>query len=305
MSALEEKRIVIKLPRFHLRYLLSFQFLLVAAALLFFSAFAYWYQAVRPWLWIGSAHLEAPSMIVSSDMAGRIVEMGVQEGDSVKKGQMLFVFDRDLVLAKQAQAKLAINGLNDQIEAEKERIGKAMEDYLTATAELEMGIGSPDLVKKQLALMEEAQAKTETAHSQLNIARAELDLVNLQVKKMTLAAPFEGIVLKSCKSLGSVVSFGEPIYVLCDPSRVWIETEVPEKEISYVSLGTPVRIQLPAYPNREFSGKVAWIGAATLAKSSLNPMPGQNQSVPIKISIENAGITLKPGLSASVGLKVR
>lgn len=304
MQIPEENRIVIKLPQLHLRSLLNFRFFCLMTLLLFASVFVYWYQTIRPWLW-STARVEASSTILSSDLAGRIVEMNANEGDVVKKGQPLFVLDRDLLLAKQTQAKLAIQALQDQIEMEKGRIGKAMEDYLVATNELEIGIGSPEGIKKHLASMQEAQEKTELANAQLLAARAELDVIDLQFKKMAFSAPFDGIVLKCCKNLGSVISFGEPVYVLCNPNQIWIESAVPESEISYISLGTLARIQLPAYPGQELTGKVQWIGPATLAKSLPSGPAKETELIPIKISMDPSPISPKPGLSARVGLKVR
>lgn len=304
MSALEEKRIIIKLPNLRWSSFLNIRVFFGLALLLFCAAFTYWYQTVRPYFWISSAHLDAVCSVVNSDITGKIVEMGPQEGDAVKKGQVLFTLDRDVLLAKHAQAKQLYDSLNVQIEIEKDRLGKAMEAYLTASSELELGIGSPDLVKKQLTMMDDAQAKSESAASQLSAAKTDLGLLDLQMKKMTLTAPFNGVILKRSKNPGAVVSFGDPVYILCDPERIWVDAEVPEDVLGNISLGTPARIRLSAYPNREFSGKITYIGPATVAKTSLLPFSGQSETVPIKVSIENPGFALKPGLSASIGLKV-
>lgn len=305
MPALEEKRIVIKLPNLRWRSLFDYRFLVLFSLVIFASFFAYWFQNVRPYLKVASARIEAYSSIVNSDVAGRIVEMGPQEGDLVRKGQTLFVLDRDLLLAKQAQAKGVLDSLYEQIETEKGRIGQAMEAYLVASSELELGVGSQDQVKKQLALMDEAQEKTAEAVSKIGSAKTELSFLDLQLKKMTLAAPFDGMILKRSKNPGAVVSFGDPVYVLCDLSRMWIEAEISEREIGQIGIGTPARISLPAYPKKEFVGKVAYIGPATVAKSSFAPSSGQEAMIPVQISIESGNMALRPGLSAHVRLKVR
>ena len=71
----------------------------------------------------------------------------------MKKGQILFSIDRDMILSRRSQAKFTVDSLNQQIEFEKNRIGKAMEDYSSAKNDGE--------VQKQLEIIEEAQAKTE------------------------------------------------------------------------------------------------------------------------------------------------
>ncbi len=296
MSTLEDRKIVIKLPSFNLRTLLSVRFFLVLSLLIFSAAFAYWYHNVRPFFWVSSAHVEAFSSVLSADVAGRIHEMGPQEGDFVKKGQTLFTLDRDLIFAKHAQSEFVVESLSMQIEVEKERIGKAMDSYLTASSELDLGVGSSENVKKQLALMDEAQEKADTAYAKLGQAKLETSLLDMQLKKMALTAPFDGVILKRAKNPGAVVSFGDPVYTLCDTNNLWIEAEVPEHVIGKIALGTRARVALPAYPNKEFVGKVTYIGPATV---------GETTKIPIKVSLENIDISLRPGLSASVGLKVQ
>ncbi len=282
---------------------LHFRFLGTLALLLFLSTFAYWYNGVRPYLCIKGAHVESFSTVISSDIAARIVELGPQEGDFVKKGDVLFTLERDFLLAKQAQMKGVLDSFVEQIEKEKGRLGKAMEDYLTATNGLELGAESSDESKKQLTLMEEAQEKSQQAHSQLTSVKTEMGLLDLQLKKMIFTAPFNGVVLKRLKTEGSVALFGDPIYTLSDPNRVWIDAEIPEEESSHVIVGTQARITLAAFPKKEFMGKVTYIGPATVVKRE-PILPFQKAKIPIKISIENSCVSLKPGLSATVRLKL-
>lgn len=305
MSIPEDKKITINLPRLEWSLILNLRFGIALLLVAFAASFGYWYNAVRPYLWLSGARVEAFSLVVSCDTAGRIIEMGFQEGDLVKRGQTLLSLDRNLIISKQEQAKRSVASISEQVELEKERFGRALEDYLSATTELEIGIGSEDKVKRQLNLMEESQEKSDAALSHLAAVQSTISELDLEFKKTTLSAPFDGIILKKSKNPGAVISFGEPLYLLCDPDRMWIEAEIPETEISRVVLGAPVRIQLPAYPDKELSGKVSWIGPATVAKSSLLPFSEEGVAVPIRISIETPGFALKPGLSAYVGLRVR
>jgi multidrug resistance efflux pump len=301
----EDKKIVIQLPRLDRGFFLNLRFGIALAIVLFAGLFGYWHFSIRPYLWISGAHVEAFSAIISSDTPGRIAEMGPQEGDLVQKGQMLLSLDRDFLLTKQEQAKRSLHSLNEQVEMEKERFGKALENYLSATGELEIGLGSQEKVKRHLDVMEESQQKSDAIFTHLAAVQDTLADLDLQMKKMTFAAPFDGIVLKRAKQPSSAVCLGEPVYVLCDPSRLWIEAEIPEKEIGRIAVGAPVLVRLPAYPKKEFTGKVSWIGPATVAKRASLPFLGQNEAVPIRITLENPSISLKPGLSAHVRLKVR
>src|SRR5579872_1507831 len=112
MSAIEGKKITISIPRFSrfpwktfLTVRSGFIFSLFLSAL----AFSYWFTAVRPFLWISNAHIESFTVSVSSDLVGKIAEMGPDVGETVQKGKLLFALDRELI---SAQAKLAQDSVN-------------------------------------------------------------------------------------------------------------------------------------------------------------------------------------------------
>lgn len=308
MAVLEGKKITIRLPRFSWRLFISLRFGIIFFLFFCAAAFTYWYMAIRPFLWISSAHVESFSAIVGSDMPGRIAEMGAQEGERVQKGKILFALDRDLIFAQQRETQEVVNAFHEEVRMEKMRMEKAMNDYLALTNESELGIEFSDVMGQHLEILEDSQAKSEAAASQLAKEQTKLSYLDLQLKKMAFTAPFDGIVLKRTKTPGAVISFGEPVYVLSDPARTWIEAEVPESELSRISIGAPARIRFLAYPKKEWKGQVFWIGPATVSniasKSDAHPFSKQNETIPIKISLENPDSSLKPGLSAQIGLKV-
>ncbi|MBU6446889.1 MAG: efflux RND transporter periplasmic adaptor subunit, partial [Verrucomicrobia bacterium] len=291
----------IKIPR--LQSFLSLRFALVVGALLLACAFVYWARNVRPYLSLSSAHINAYSTLLSSDMAARLVEIGPQEGDRVKKGAFLFAFDRNT--SQYENKKASLEHLEQQITLEKEQMIEAMEGYLAATSDFELGIGDPHTVQTQLQLLEEAQRKSEEAQSKLAAVQKELDTAAVDLKKGAYCAPFDGVILKRYKNEGEVCAVGDRIFSLCDLDRLWVEVQVPEAHIGKITLGTPARVRLHAYPNKELMGKVSFIGSATAAKSNYLPWSQQGESVPIKITLDSKDSALKPGLSAQVDLKVR
>ncbi len=299
MVAPENRKIVIQV---HWDRIFNFRVALLFVVAILAVGFGYWYRMVRPYFWIADAHVESFSAPICADVSGRITEMGPQEGEIVQKGQPLLSLDKDLLTAKLQQARCALASFAEQVELEKERFGRALENYLTATTELETGVGSEERVKKQLALMEESQERSDLAVSNLSNAQASTAELELQMRKAQLVAPFDGVVLKRAKNLGSVVAFGETVYLLSDPKRTWIEAAISEKDLAHVQVGAAARVHLSAYPNQEFVGKVVWIAPATVAKIQQLAFSAENVVIPIRIAVENADAFLKPGLTAQVGL---
>ncbi len=278
----QTKKIVIRLPMF--RTIFNVRNGLI---LLLLFGIAYWYLQVRPFLNIQGARLEAFTVGINADAAGRIAKMWANEGEFVKQGQALFKLEDDLLLAKKARVEKALNELTKQVEVQKEQVGKAMQAYLDNANE--------ELVEKYLLQMEEAQEKSELALSKIDSMKAELNFLDLQLNKLSFLAPFDGTVIKRDKNPGAVVNFGDPLYFFSDLKNLWVNAEIPEKKIGQVSIGMPARIRFLAYPDREFIGKVISIGPATV----------QPEMVPIKISFETQSFPLMPGLTANVSLKIR
>lgn len=301
MQAPETKKIVINLPRLHLRSFLSARFAFVLMLSLFVWGFIYWFQNVRPYLTVANAHINAYSTVIGTDVTGRIAEMGPQEGEKVKKGSLLFSFDRESNLTKYNQVRSRLELLKSQADYEMNR---AMEGYIAANAEFERGMGDSENVQKSVKLLEEAQSKSEEVLSRKDALQKELSSLELELKKGAFFAPFEGVILKRYRNEGSVCAIGDPVYTLCDLDRTWIEAQIPESHLRKISIGTAARIRINAYPNKEFKGQVVYIGDATASKSD-HLDAKETANIPIKIFLDDKTALLKPGLSAKVALKVR
>ena len=112
---METKKIgfVIRVPKIDLKALLTPRVFLTLGLAILFYFIGYWYVAIRPILWISGARIEAFSSTFSSDAIGRIIEIGLQEGDKVTKGQILFSLDNHLVKAQKNQYETKITALTE------------------------------------------------------------------------------------------------------------------------------------------------------------------------------------------------
>jgi membrane fusion protein (multidrug efflux system) len=123
-------------------------------------------------------------------------------------------------------------------------------------------------------------------------------------------SPVQGTVAKKSARPGEVVQRGQPIFMLVDASRFWVEANVEETEIRFVKPGNHVTIRVDSYPGRDFTGKVAEVGEATVSEFSLfspQKLTGQfiksTQRLPVKISVENPDNLLKIGMLAVVWIE--
>ncbi len=111
-----------------------------------------------------------------------------------------------------------------------------------------------------------------------------------------VTAPLSGVVVERGISLGGTVEPNKALFRIMDLSRVIVEGDVFENDVSKVKLGQAARIKLDAYPDRVFSGIVSFIA------SQLDP---EKRTLRLWVSIDNKEGLLKPGLFAGVALVIK
>lgn len=216
---------------------------------------------------------------LSSPIAGRIVKIGAQAGDSVRAGQPLLWIDApefSSAIADQAKAQADIN--------QKKAV------YARAESLYEGGV---------LARKDMESSKADLALSEVENRRARRRLGNLtqglasDMDKYVLRSPLNGVVSERKANPGSEVrpETPDPLFVITDPTHLWIIIDVPEKYIGKVSVGQKVAVEVDAFPGADFVGQISSIGEV------LDPA---TRRVQVRCTIENPQRRLKPEMFARV-----
>jgi membrane fusion protein, copper/silver efflux system len=177
---------------------------------------------------------------------------------------------------------------------------------------------SPELVSAQreymvaargLATLKDAPADVQAGMRQLSEASlARLrnwDISEEQIKalaaggevrrSLTLRSPVGGVVLEKKAVAGMRFMPGETLYQIADVSSVWVLADVFERDIGLVKAGQKVKLAVTAYPEKGFTGTIAYIYPTLKAET---------RTVPVRIELANPGGLLKPAMYASVELSV-
>ena len=207
------------------------------------------------------------------------------------------LFEKQLVAAQELdRAKTMLRQSEAQMSAMLEKI-KEGESLL-------------DLARIKAGEIEVKQAELQARKAEMRRAVAVLADLRRKLQLTVIRSPVTGIVVKKSANRGEVTQVGQPIYMIVDSSRFWVEANVEETEIRFVQPGRSVIIQVDSYPDREFTGEVTEVGGATVSEFSLfNPqkLTGQfiksTQRLPVKISVVNSDGLLKVGMLAVVRIK--
>ena len=218
---------------------------------------------------------------VGSRTEGRVVELPVTLGARVRRGQVLVELESPQVgqlraEEKEADALLKIARENFAREQRLEQQGiSSRKELLVAESELRRG-----------------EASLESAQSQLQVLGAE---VHGTGGHFDISAPFAGIVVLRNVSLGEMAAPVDTLLTIADLSRVWIELDVFERDLSAVRIGQPVEVTVTAYPERRFPGRIVYIGDV------LDPA---RRTARARVEVPNAEGTLKPGMFATANIRI-
>lgn len=157
------------------------------------------------------------------------------------------------------------------------------------------------------------KAKIRVAKTQLTEARSRLAQEKLRIHDLEVRSPINGVVNKTLINQGEYVSAGQPILMMHNPRKLWVEARVKETEIRQLRVGQPVDITVDAYPDKHFAGRVHIIGDAATSEFALLPDPNPSgnftkitQRIPVRITFDKGPVKLLgPGMMVEVAIDVR
>jgi membrane fusion protein (multidrug efflux system) len=170
--------------------------------------------------------------------------------------------------------------------------------------------------QKKLQELEGASKKEAVYLSRIEAIDRAIDKIGVQLRQakqrlfdMHIRAPIAGIIDEVYVAVGVYVEDGDRAFLLHDPNALWLEAQVDESDIRLVRPGQPVTIEFDAYPFDYYQGKVRAIGHATLGsmtnggKEAADPRLAQR--VPVLIDLPDMDKPIRPGMRASINIRVR
>jgi multidrug resistance efflux pump len=311
-----------------------------------------------------SGTIEATTLSVRPELAGRVTAVNAAEGQTVAAGEVLVQFDASLLLAQQAQAEAALAGARASQAAASAQAQAAQANYdllLAGPSAEQLAVaqtvidraraaletaqdayealpvaarGTPDgiALAGQVALAEAglanaeaqydlaaagarpeqlaaAEAQLEAAGAQAAVvaaqvaaAEAAVDIIGVQIHKLTLTAPTDGVVLSRVIEVGELASPGATLLVIGQLDDLTITVFVPEDRYGALSLGQSAEVRVDSYPGRVFAATISHIAdRAEFTPRNVQTAAGRQTTVyAVKLSLSNTDGALKPGMPADV-----
>jgi len=207
------------------------------------------------------------SIEIKNQIAGVIEEIGFDEGQAVKKGQLLFMIDAAKLKASLLQIQSNLS------------LAQTTYDRLST------------LIKANAI----SQQEYDQAQAELSSRKADIELMNAQIKEAVITASFDGVMGERKVSLGQFVNQGTTLTYLIQQNPMKAEFRIPERFLGEIKDGQGIEVRVAAYPQESFLGEVYFIDPQVeeLTRTAL-----------IKAKLPNPDGKLKRGMFANLNLIV-
>jgi HlyD family secretion protein len=245
---------------------------------------------------------------VASDITGRITKLAVKEGDWVTKGQLLLEIDQQQYQAAVQRAEAGVANARAALAQAAANLQQAESSYRRST---EIRQSNPNLVSaeqiEQLkTAVDVAKAVVEAQRHNVEQAEASLTDARVQLGKTTIYATMSGRVTRLNVEAGETAIMGTlnkdaaTLLTISDMSQLETKVKVDETDVSRISIGDSAVVQLDAFPDTTFLGRVVEIANSSV-RGATATAAATDQAVDYEVTIRliNPPKETKPDFSAT------
>ncbi len=267
---------------------------------------------------------------ISPDISGEITELTVEEGDSVKRGQVLariyadiYALQRDEAASRVSQSSATVDNSAAALESLKANLDLAQQTYdrnkrlyddkVISKAELEQ---FETTLRSAQSNYNAAQQNIRSLKANVQASQVGLNRANKDLSRTTLTAPMDGVisslkVKKGERVAGNSFNIGTEMMTVADMAVLEVRVDVGENDIVKINIGDSADVEVDAYNNRKFKGIVTKIASSTKTGTALTSNDVTNYEVRIRLDkssyqdLASKTFPFRPGMNASADIKTR
>jgi HlyD family secretion protein len=259
---------------------------------------------------------------ISADTPGRVVDLAVNEGDRIKKGQFLLQIDPrslrtrvDSGAASMQAAQMSLDQMRQAVETARVQLEQAQQTLkrqqdlwnrqLTTREAFEKATND---VKAAESALQEREHAADAQGSRIKQERAGLDNARYDLSKVRIESPIDGIVTRrniqegETAVIGTMNNAGTVLLTLADMSVIQAEVEVDETNIPSVQFGQKAKISIDAIPDRTFKGHVTEIGNSPIQATGAAANTTQATNFKVVVVLDEEVPDVRPGFTTTADI---
>jgi HlyD family secretion protein len=257
-----------------------------------------------------SGKIEADAQVdISADITGRIVQLGVKEGDLVKKGQFLVQIDPAQYesAVKRLQGLLASSQASlIQAQTNRDQLKRQL-DRWTEMRKINANLVSAEQVEQAQQQYDVAVAGFNAAAANVDQSKGSLAEAQDQLSKTRIMSPINGRVVRLPVEAGEVAVPGTfsketgRLMTIADLGTILAKVKVDETDVIRVHMGDSVEVTIDAFADSAFTGRVTKIAHSASATTSSSSSSSSDRAVDfdVEVTLDNPPPGVRPDLSAT------
>lgn len=262
-------------------------------------------------------NFEAEDIIISSEGQGKIMELKIEEGDKLEKGQYLGYIDtislhiqKEQLNAQKKSIALKISNIKAQIDVqeeqlktiqrEKKRIQKLMEDEAATPQQYDDIQGKYDVLVKQIKA---TKTQISSVYGEMDVIDKKLNLMDNQIQKSKIINPVNGVVLEKFLKINEMAGMGSPLYKIAPLHYITLRVYISGSQLDDIDIGQKVTVLIDKSENDfwTYEGEIFWISdeAEFTPKIIQTKEERVNMVYAAKVRVKNDG-KLKIGMPGEI-----
>jgi HlyD family secretion protein len=243
---------------------------------------------------------------INAEVSGEIIELPVEEGYVVKKGQLLVRIKPDQYMAQRDQSVANLNRMKAMLIQREADFRKVDSDFKRQQELFKKGLISEADLEASKSLHEIAKANVDASRYDVQNAEANLTRSREDLAKTAIYSPIDGVITQRLSKLGERVSGssfmqGTEIMTVSNLTIMEARVEVNENDVVLISIGDTARVDVDAYPDHEFVATVYQI-ANTATTTGLGTQE-EVTNFEVRLIVNTEGKEFRPGMSCSAKIE--
>lgn len=245
-------------------------------------------------------------VIITPEVTGEIVELPVEEGDKVSKGQLLVRIKPDIYIAQRNRADASLQSAEANLSVRKATLDQVESEYKRVQGLYDKGLASDSQLEQAKSTYLQSKGQYEAQEAAVLQSRESLKEAQEQLAKTAIYAPMNGTISAlnvemSERVLGSGFSQGTNMLTVADLDNMEATVDVDENDIVLITVGDTAKIEIDAFGDEQFLGTVTQIGNS--AKVSGSGSQDEVVNFEVKIKLHDPSSKIRPGMSCDADIQ--